>query len=86
MELNEQNLQQLATYLGQTLSPDPSVRRPGELLGGGGGGCHLVQRTSLLGVMGGGGGRLGKRQHGNIVVVCQQTILACGLSHVVKAR
>ena len=31
MELNEQNLQQLATYLGQTLSPDPAVRRPGEL-------------------------------------------------------
>ncbi|XP_043215299.1 exportin-2-like isoform X2 [Amphibalanus amphitrite] len=30
MELNEQNLQQLATYLGQTLSPDPAIRRPAE--------------------------------------------------------
>ena len=83
MELNEQNLQQLATYLGQTLSPDPSVRRPGELLGGGG---ELPPGAEDLAAgCDGGGGSLGKRQHGNIVVVCQQTILACGLSHVVKA-
>ncbi|XP_037068726.1 exportin-2-like [Pollicipes pollicipes] len=30
MELNDQNLQTLAGYLGQTLSPDPAVRRPAE--------------------------------------------------------
>ena len=30
MELNEGNLQALAGYLQQTLSPDPSVRRAGK--------------------------------------------------------
>lgn len=27
--MGEENLQQLATYLQQTLSPDPNIRRPG---------------------------------------------------------
>uniref|UniRef100_A0A1A9VIB6 Exportin-2 n=1 Tax=Glossina austeni TaxID=7395 RepID=A0A1A9VIB6_GLOAU len=32
MEINEANLQQLAGYLQQTLSPDPNIRRPAEKL------------------------------------------------------
>lgn len=31
MELNDTNFQTLAQYLQQTLSPDPSVRRPGKI-------------------------------------------------------
>lgn len=31
MEVNNENLQLLAGYLQQTLSPDPNVRRPGKL-------------------------------------------------------
>jgi hypothetical protein len=29
MEINEANLQGLAGYIAQTLSPDPTVRKPG---------------------------------------------------------
>lgn len=29
MEINEENLRGLAQYLQQTLSPDPTIRRPG---------------------------------------------------------
>ncbi|XP_055373310.1 exportin-2 [Condylostylus longicornis] len=32
MEINDQTLQQLASYLQQTLSPDPNIRRPAEKL------------------------------------------------------
>lgn len=32
MEINAENLAQLAGYLQQTLSPDPNVRRPGKIL------------------------------------------------------
>lgn len=33
MEINENNFERLASYLQQTLSPDPEVRRPGEYTG-----------------------------------------------------